>query len=36
MGPKEKRREGVDWIQVAQDSTQWWVLSKTVIHIQHP
>jgi hypothetical protein len=28
--------EGVDWIHVAQDGDQWWILMNTVTNLQVP
>jgi hypothetical protein len=33
MDLKETAREVVDWIQLAYDRSQWWVLVKTIINI---
>jgi hypothetical protein len=36
MGLRERRRDGVDWIYLAQDRDQWRALVNTVINPQVP
>jgi len=36
MDPREIRWEGVDWIRVAQDRSQWWAVVKAVMNLWVP
>jgi hypothetical protein len=35
-GRKPARREGADWIHLAQDRDQWWVLLNTAMILRDP